>query len=97
MMQIPAAAMPVVEILRRDVPKPMDWDALGLFHRGERRCCPVGLHPQSTSGIPNPAGAAHDIGVSADAAQAFFKWYGGRYGDQEHLRSYIDAIWPEPA
>lgn len=52
-MEIPIEAMPVVEVLRRDVPRPT---ALLIMRSGPRfECgkCPMGLHPTALNDTPS--------------------------------------------
>lgn len=64
---IPEAAMPVVEILRRDVKRPTElprryspfepgntrWNIDWKHQKLSTNCCPMGLHPKSLSAAPS--------------------------------------------
>ena len=92
-MTIPAEAMPVVEVLRRDVPRP---ETLPEFRntrlrwgRTSRRFgkCAMGLHPK----------AWHDTPMTEDtfpapesAVVAFYGWW----DSQTDPQAAVDAVWP---
>ena len=97
--KIPVAAMPVVEILRRDVKKPRALPRSGIQQmmqivaclRWESGKCPMGLHSLSNSRCPFAAwefagGACHN-----DAVHAFAEWWDLVPGDQANAA--VDAIW----
>lgn len=92
---IPPNAMPVVEILRRDVRRPgvpKSSSIAGICLRWTRKrwkghCCAMGLHPEAKG--PNPWDA-RAFPATRSAIRAFYKWFDGQT-DGEAVR---DAIWP---
>ena len=95
MKPIPAGAMPVVEILRRDVPRP---EHLPRSHDGitplrwDDGSSPMGLHPKSTS--PRPVSQDSFAKGECDilAMAAFIMWWDCL--EQRYARPARDAIWP---
>lgn len=96
MKKIPQAAMPVVEMLRRDVPRPEELPSflhLGRCLRWNRKgpCCPMGLHPKSTTGIPiresEFAGGIHSV----SRIHFFFDWWDNL--PEKDAKEAVDAIW----
>jgi hypothetical protein len=107
---IPAEAMPVVEVLRRDVQKPLK---LPRFFRGERSLrwqkrrwyeiilreeptyyCPMGLHPDAH--YPRPVDArTFTLTVTDAQVKAFFRWWDNL--DEKDAAEAVDAIWPRKA
>lgn len=96
---IPTAALPVVEIIRREVPRPME---LPEVEDGSLRwptpyhilgCCPMGLcsHavvPQPTS----PLGFGYEH-VALEAVQRFALWWDRL--DPSAAQAAVDAVWPQ--
>ena len=92
---IPKAAMPVVEIIRRDVPRPVKLPApltmnntVGLsFDDG----CPLGLHRDSENKWPT-TGSEFAGGIcSTDAVEEFYCWWESQHDPQ----AAVDAVWPK--
>ena len=95
---IPRAAMPVIEILRRDVPRPerlpvlsggvLRWQFISQV-TGSRFRCPMGLHPDALDPEPD-----NQFGFPACpswiAITAFWEWW----DNQSDARAAVDAIWP---
>jgi hypothetical protein len=81
---IPKAAMPVVRILRRDVPRPKK-----IAFRWSVRC-PLGLHPKAISLTP-----VDRVGFppcqSNWAITAFYLWW----DDQTDAKAAVNAMWPQ--
>lgn len=75
-MQIPELATPVVEVLRRDVPKPK---ASRLKMRGEEPRwsggeCPGGLHYKALNNAPCAYDLSRWLDVPGNAATVFIIW-----------------------
>ena len=98
--EIPPEAMPVVEILRRDVPRPEElpgdkWPSLSWPSPYWRRCsrlgvcCPMGLHPKSLFNAPNDASVFADGETTDDAVDSFGKWW----DEQTDPQAAVDSIW----
>lgn len=91
MKSIPDAALPVVELLRRDVPDPGPPDDEGRWW-----CrCPLALHPTIKKlwfYEPPPDTVSCILGVSETAAECFINWWDGDVID--HADAYR-LIWPE--
>ena len=105
---IPKEAMPVVDVLRRDVEKPRKdtIDASGgfgcgwfsSFTRGGLplgfRCCPMGLHDRSCSRTPDcPEDFANGEVESPVPIMYFANWWDRL--SLEHAKQAVDLIWPE--
>ena len=102
MTPIPAAAMPVVEILRRDVKRPKrlpkldDGDMLcwKIKHKGQWGWyCPMGLHPKSDNSTPAFGESFAGGETKTTAVKSFAKWW-----DELYLldaAEAVAAIWPE--
>lgn len=90
MSEIPQEAMPVVELLRRDVPDPgLPIDGLWDGCR-----CPMGMHPKcidERAPAPTSHRASEIIGVTAESARAFIYWWDLQ---NDHIAAYR-LIWPE--
>lgn len=98
----PTEALPVVEILRRDVPRPTElprpdeftgklrWDRPEFFHG----CCPLGLHPKIDYSDPWAADVEYCLDGKITERQAwnFIHWWDGltAYDSTEA----VDFIWP---
>lgn len=99
MTRIPKSAMPVVEILRRDVKRPSDF---ALVHNNNYRVrirvkcstrCPMGMHPKSEHGEPS-IGELFAGGVLPDRhVLAFATWWDGL--TIAEASQAIDLIWPK--
>jgi len=101
---IPGEAMSVVEILRRDVPRPKELPMpmviaacyegvlprpLRWRGKGDRLSCyAIGLHPKSTE----QAYSKEDFPLASDEEiQAFVHWW----DEQTDAHAAVDAVWPE--
>ena len=103
MLTIPELALPVVEILRRDVKRPR---ALPIVDRGstntppgfprwhfkDRRIpkCPMGLHPLALSPTPTNKKNFPVKGCATANIRAFFRWW----DDQTKPKEAREAVWP---
>lgn len=106
---IPIEAMPVVEILRREVEKPKELPSLMSLDNCHKKhlawthqrngkkweCCPLGLSPKSTN--PRPHSVREFAGGVCQFSQikAFYGWWDPI--PEKDVRSAVDAIWPEDA
>lgn len=102
---IPAAAEKVVELIRKEVPKPQDlprgWYACAGGLRWLRgvgnHCCPLGLLPRATSQAPwGPVGAGicsntedYTYEEWANRITAFTTWWDG----QRDPVAAVEAVW----
>ena len=89
-LKIPAAAMPVVRILRRDVPRPKRLPTMRIDEvlRFKSHCCPMGLHPRATN--EEPCFKNHFPCRSDHAIQEFGFWWDA----QTDAKAATDAVWP---
>lgn len=94
MKPIPIEAMPVVEVLRRDVERP---GYLPMTTRGVTGlrwiggCCPMGLHPKSTEKAPGE-GCTFAGGICHPFAVTYFHgWWD--YIITDDAPAAMDAIW----
>lgn len=94
---LPVEALPVVEILRRDVPRPpVDPQRRGDGFRwpaASGECCPIGLHAKAPCGAPDDIQVESFIDVEFAAAAAFINWWDG-LKTLEDARQAVDLIWP---
>lgn len=103
MTPIPAEAMPVVEILRRDVPRPRElptsrtlaptndhlrWYGGRSPNRWTSRCCPMGLHP--AAGLPTPR-CDDEFPASSLAIFAFAEWWDSL--EDADAVAAVEAVW----
>lgn len=101
---IPIEAMPVLEVLRRDVPRPDELPSLiedrnqirivSYLLRWGMNCdcyCPMGLHPNST--YPRPFNRSQFAGgiCNTYSIVAFYGWWDG----ERDAQAAYDAVWPE--
>lgn len=89
---IPKAAMPVVRVIRRDVPRPKKLPTLfgrSLALRFCRFHCPMGLHPKAKDRTPI---VRADFPPCSDMAiAAFYSWWDA----QTDAKAATDAVWPK--
>lgn len=96
MRAIPKAALPVVEIIRRDVPRPEELPTLGfenvvLRWRNKKTKCPMGL-PDASTAVAPAVGTSFAGGVCTDTAvKAFGVWW----DQQTDPQAAVDAVWGE--
>lgn len=102
-MGIPVQALPVVRVLRRDVPRPKELPRLARCAAAvatKRRyilrfwppknhllCCPMGLHPATPHAEPTPGDG---FPASDEAVEAFAYWW----DTQTDAQAAVDAVWP---
>ena len=101
MLEIPAEAMPVVEILRRDVPKPHGLPSSrldsGQQMHWEGCKCPMGLHPLAESYTPTtPEQSLGFIDMDerfrlGEPVDSFLEWWDAQTDPQ----AAVDAVWGE--
>lgn len=93
---IPPEALPIVETLRRDVPRPAAKPTTnGRWTTKKGFCCPMGLHPLSMRSIRTPydAGGFGVPGHTTRQVQAFADWWDARQ-QTAHRQQALDAVWP---
>ena len=105
MKPIPEDAIPVVEILRKDVRRPSELPHIGKgcndmpvlrWKSTDRRtflgqeCCPMGLHPEATDPCPYDDDSAFP--ASFDEIEAFADWWDSL--ELSDASEAMDAIWP---
>lgn len=100
MQPIPESAMPVVKVLRRDVPRPTclptcNWDDVLRWATPRKEMCPMGLHPFSRSPVPSARWSFANGRCSGQAVYEFFHWWD--YLTEADAQGALDAIWPEEA
>ena len=89
---IPEDAMPVVEIIRREVPRPRELPVSrsnvgDLLRFGT--ACPMGLCPKAET--PTPAGQdTFGYDVKLHEIWAFFDWW----DNESDPQAAVDAVWP---
>jgi len=91
-------ARPVVDVLRRDVPRPVELPTILPFGCGPRwigplgklfPICAMGLREGSSRRLPgNPSEFCHE--VSMEAVWTFMVWH----DEQTDPAALVDAIWP---
>lgn len=105
-LNIPSEAMPVVEVLRRDVEKPkaegLVMNCLGpelyapRWQEGpdKRHFCPMGLHEDSVSRLPDTKADFAD-GEQCNLLEitGFSTWWDNLA--LEDAKQAVDLIWPE--
>ena len=103
-MEIPAEAMPVVLILRREVPRPTAPLSVATFstRNGPQfprfACgkCPLGLLPYAAGPMPGARGFPKTSPLfNSDATIAFLNWWDFLTLDQ--AREAVDLIWAPTA
>lgn len=95
---IPKTAMPIMEVLRRDVPGPKELPQFSSYNRTRflrwKKCyCPMGLHPLALSKVPYFDKMDFPPHPKIRAIQVFANWW----DDQTDARAAVDAIWPRKA
>lgn len=97
-LQIPAEAMPVVRILRKDVARP-NPDKLTYTFDGPRwidefsETCPMGLHPKSLN--PVPLNSLEFVGSKRcdnEQVESFYCWWDSL--PLPEAKQFVDLIWP---
>jgi hypothetical protein len=88
---IPKEALPVVELLRKDVPRPSElpqitWGLCKL--RFSNDCSAMGLHPESFGGDPYDQ-ITFSLSVSYKEIKAFRRWW----DEQTDPQAAVDAVW----
>ena len=101
---IPKAAMPVVNVLRRDVKRPRKLPSYFVPPESLVRAlrwrmklpssgclaCPMGLHPLATNSAP---GSRASFPVASNrAVRKFGTWWDSI--ERDDRRAAVDAIWP---
>lgn len=92
----------VLALLRRDVPRPVtlpepiEWDRQPAWLIGDKKCCPMGLHPQATNECPTTGTGIPGYEVEFPApdceVQAFAKVWDAL--DSSEVEDAIEEIWP---
>ena len=95
MTPIPKAALPVVRVLRRDVKRPGRLPRIGQYDglRWRGRYCPMGLHKDSDSVVPERAEAFAGGSCEDDAVEEFYLWWDSLPASD--ARAAVDAVWPK--
>jgi hypothetical protein len=94
-LKIPKAAMPVVRILRRDVPRPKELPRTTAVVTVDspmlRFCdrCPMGMHPQARHSAPETTKTFPPC-KSNKEIEAFYIWWDA----QTDAKAATDAVWP---
>ena len=99
---IPEDAMPVVEIIRRDVPRPTRLPGFSIYFanikclRFNGCSCPMGLHKNSTSYTPTQPEAflGDDLIMEermrlGEPVESFAHWW----DKQTDPKAAVDAVW----
>jgi len=92
LLPIPDDAMPVVEILRRDVPKPKDLPKPTRNDCWLRFCngyCPMGLHSEALT--PAPMNNS-EFPLATDDSRRVFEYF---WDNQTDPQAAVDAVWPD--
>jgi len=91
MKPIPEAAMPVVKVLRRDVPRPACLPTWGDYVFRWDNECPIGLHPDSLSPAPSARLSFAGGACSHEAVYEFYHWWD--YLNEADAQEAMDAVW----
>ena len=97
---IPFDAMPVVEILRRDVPRPKElpqmYGGVVRWRNGSaydaEDYCPMGLHEHSDSPDPENGPGFANGALTTRHVKAFYKWWDEI--TEPDIPEAMDAVWP---
>ena len=87
---IPPECMPVVLVLRRDVPRPKDLPVFSYGRFRFRYSCPMGLHKDSTKPCPGWSEQFANGECTHDEVVTFGKWW----DSQTDAAAAVDAVWP---
>lgn len=95
---IPEEALPVVEIIRRDVPRPetlpvAQTNSCMRWYRGALLCCPMGLH--GTAKLGAPSDGFHFEGELRNCTSDAIEQLGIWWDEQTDARAAVDAVWGE--
>ena len=98
-MKLPSRIMPVVKILRRDVPKPktrLKATPAPRFTVKGTQFCPMGRHPTARWPVPSSPsdfadGPMRDLPI--EATYNFWQWFD--YLSLKEAREAVDLIWPK--
>lgn len=104
--EIPEGAMPVVEVLRRDVKRPTAKLIEGSHGQARFECgkCPMGLHPTAlrlTPAVPQgflPNSELGQLQIAQNCEEAAPGYYFWTWWDRltlDEARKAVDLIWPE--
>ena len=94
---IPNAAMPVGEVLRRDMERPTEifksehTDSTVPQLRNREGKCPMGMHPQAKGDTPTNTVGFPVAGIDDKSIRAFFCWW----DQQNDPAAAVEAVWPE--
>ena len=100
MRKLPEGALPVVEVLRRDVPKPdtlPNFIFRGGWLGGRLRwgqalpCCPMGLHKGSACATPMSSSDFAGGCCTGNQVYEFLYWWDDL--PEEHAEEAVNAIW----
>lgn len=96
---LPKVARPVLNIIRRDVPRPSNEiryvtyspeDSSHIrFEKAFEWCCPMGLHPDSTYHVPVHRHQFAGGRCSDLAVEAFGNWW----DKKRNVKKAIEAVW----
>ena len=103
LLRIPKLALPIVKIIRRDVPRPDGVPSLfkerhpGTKSNGVLRwrgstggwCCPMGLHPLANSNAPVSTESFPVAGCGSENIKVFGNWWDSLV----KVRAAMDAVW----
>ena len=92
---IPKAAMPIIEIIRRDVPRPSGpptWVSRGRLRWRTPRgfACLLGLHPECVWTVPFYTKDFRPL-VKDRAFEGAVDWF----DEQDDPEAVMDAVWPQ--
>lgn len=105
---LPDKALPVVEEIRRAVPRPEhlpDFDAahhdgqpfpdsiLCWRNAGGEPCCPMGLHPRAGKAMPEGESDFMVLDLDIDEAEAAVVAFRDWWDEQKDDDAAVDAVW----